>query len=120
MFTTVKDFLVKYYKEIIAFFVGLFILYWVIYFTTPKNQMSELNKYKIEQIDNKIGEIKVSQEKLDSSIIQLNKELVSLNKTISTIKNQKIIIKEIYNEKINSVDKLTDVQLDSFFTNRYK
>lgn len=120
MFTTVKNFLVKYYKEIIGLLIGLFILYWVIYITTPKKQMSGVDKYKIELIDNKIDEINKSQRKLDSTINLLNKELVSLNKTISTIKKEKIIVKKVYDEKINRVDGLNDVQLDSFFTNRYQ
>lgn len=120
MFTTVKNFLVKYYKEIIGLFIGLFILYWVIYFTTPKNQMSEVDKYKIELMDKKIDEINKSQIKLDSSINLLNEELVSLNKNISTIKKDKIIVKKVYDEKINRVDELNDAQLDGFFTNRYK
>jgi len=116
----VKNFLVKYYKHIIGLFISLFILYWVIYITTPKNQMSDVDKYKIELMNYKIDEITKSQNKLDSSIKLLNQELVSLNKNISTIKKEKIIVKKVYNEKINRVDELNDAQLDSFFTNRYK
>ena len=120
MFTTVKNFLVKYYKQIIMLLICLFILYWVIYVTTPKNQMSGVDKYKIELINDKIDEITKSQNKLDSTIKLFNQELVSLNKNISTIKKKKIIVKKIYDEKINRVDELNDAQLDSFFTNRYK
>jgi F0F1-type ATP synthase membrane subunit b/b' len=119
MLSSVKDFFVKYYKVIIGIVLGLFILYWFIYFTTPKNQMSEVDKYKIQLIDEKITEINKSQKKLDSNILELKKELVGLNKTISTIKKEKIIIKEVYDKKINRVDELNDAQLDSFFTNRY-
>ena len=57
MFTTVKNFLVKYYKQIIMLLIGLFILYWAIYLTTPKNQMSGVDKYKIDLINDKIDEI---------------------------------------------------------------
>jgi len=120
MFITVKNFLVKYYKEIIGLFIGFFILYWVIYFSTPKNQMSGVDKYKIELMDDKIDEINKSQLKLDSSIKLLNEELISLNKNISTIKKQKIIVNRVYDKKINRVDGLNDAQLDSFFTDRYK
>jgi septal ring factor EnvC (AmiA/AmiB activator) len=120
MLLSVKDFFIKYYKVIIGVVIGLFILYWLIYFTTPKNQMSEVDKYKIQLIDEKIGEINKNQKKIDSNIIELKKELVGLNKTISTIKKEKIIIKEIYDKKINRVDELNDAQLDSFFTNRYQ
>ena len=79
-----------------------------------------LKKYKIELINNKIDDINKSQKKLDSSIVLLNEELVSLNKNISTIKKEKIIVKKVYDEKINRVDELNDAQLDGFFTNRYK
>ena len=120
MISIIKNFLVKHYKEIAILLVGLFILYWVIYFTTPKSEMSELDKYKIELIDVKIDEINKSQIKLDSTISELKEELVGLNKNISTIKKEKITIKKVYDEKINRVDELNDVELDSFFTNRYK
>jgi hypothetical protein len=116
----VKNFLVKYYKHIIGLFISLFILYWVIYFTTPKSEMSDLDKYKIELIDVKIDKINKSQIKLDSTIGKLKEELVGLNKNISTIKKEKITIKKVYDEKINRVDGLNDAQLDSFFTNRYR
>jgi protein-disulfide isomerase len=63
---------------------------------------------------------KVELPRMDSTIKLFNQELVSLNKNISTIKKEKIIVKKIYDEKINRVDGLNDAQLDSFFTNRYK
>ena len=120
MYSVVKNFLVKYYKEIIILLVGLFILYWIIYFTTPKSEMSGVDKYKIELIDTKIDAINKSQIKLDSTIGELKEELAGLNKNISTIKKEKTTIKKIYDEKINRVDELNDAQLDSFFANRYK
>ena len=81
--------------------------------------MSEVDKYKIQLIDEKIGKINQSQKRIDSTISELNKELVGLNKTISTIKKQKVIVKKVYDEKINRVDELNDAQLDSFFSDRY-
>lgn len=119
MLVSIKDFFVKYYKIMIAIVVGLFILYWFIYFATPKNQMSEVDKYKIQLIDEKIEKIDQSQKRIDSTISELNKELIGLNKTISTIKKQKVIVKKVYDEKINRVDELNDAQLDSFFSDRY-
>ena len=70
-------------------------------------------------IDEKIEKIDQSQKRIDSTISELNKELVGLNKTISTIKKQKVIVKKVYDEKINRVDELNDAQLDSFFSDRY-
>ena len=119
MITSVKDFFVKYYKVIIGIVIGLFLLYWFIYFTTKKNQMSEVDKYKIQLIDEKISKINESQKKIDSTITELNKELIGLNKTISKIKKEKIIVRKVYDEKINRVDGLNDAQLDSFFSDRY-
>jgi hypothetical protein len=120
MIQNIKKFLIKYYKTIIKILIGLIILYWVIFFLTPKIQMSSESKSKIDSINNSIKTIEVIQKKMDSNIVQYNKEILNVDKKISDIKIEKTIIKEIYHEKIISVDNFNDIQIDSFFANRYQ
>jgi len=56
---------------------------------------------------------------LNDKIQNFNKEINSVEMKIEQIKFNKNIIKEIYYEKINSIDTYNDVKIDSFFTNRY-
>lgn len=82
--------------------------------------MSSESKSKIDSINNSIKTIEVIQKKMDSNIVQYNKEILNVDKKISDIKIEKTIIKEIYHEKIISVDNFNDIQIDSFFANRYQ
>jgi wobble nucleotide-excising tRNase len=120
MIQNIKKFLIKNYKTIIKILIGLIILYWVIFFLTPKIQMSSESKSKIDSINNSIKTIEVIQKKMDSNIVQYNKEILNVDKKISDIKIEKTIIKEIYHEKIISIDNFNDIQIDSFFANRYQ
>jgi prophage DNA circulation protein len=63
--------------------------------------------------------LKEQQKKVDENISELKVEVIEVETTIGTVKNQKLIIKEYYENKINSVDKFTNDELDSFFSNRY-
>ena len=119
MLDTIKNFLFKNYKTIIKLSFGLFIFYWLIFVLTPKIQMSYQEKTKIDSLNMMMKELSKEQEKINSSIVNYNKNIEKVDNNISTIKNQKIIIKEIYHDEINRVVNYNDAQLDSFFTNRY-
>lgn len=112
-------FFIKNYKSILKGIFGLIILYWLIFFLTPKISMSYEEKGKIDSLNNIIKKIYKDQKKLDSSINNINLEIKLVDKTINDIKGQKTIIREIYHEEINRVSNYSDTQLDSFFTNRY-
>ena len=77
-------------------------------------------KAKIDSLTLMIKEIELEQKKLDSNIVSYNQKIDEVDNHIDKIKGQKTIVKEIYHEKISSVDKLTVRELDSFFTDRYK
>lgn len=116
---TVLNFLKGNYKTLIKVAFGIFILYYLIFFLTPKVQMAENERAKIDSLNNLIEEIHKDQLKLDSSIQGYNQKIDEVDNHIDKIKGQKTIIKEIYHEKINNVDKLSNPELDSFFSNRY-
>jgi hypothetical protein len=117
---TVLNFLKGNYKTLFKVAFGLFILYYLIFFLTPRVQMASDEKAKIDSLTLMIKEIELEQKKLDSNIVSYNQKIDEVDNHIDKIKGQKTIVKEIYHEKINNVDKLTVRELDSFFTDRYK
>lgn len=119
MLQTILNFLKANYKTIAKVVFGLFILYYIIFFLTPRVQMSALEKSKLDSLNIMIEQIHQEQLKLDSNIVGYEKKIDEVDNHIDKIKGQKTIVKEIYHEKINSVDKLTVRELDSFFADRY-
>ena len=119
MLQTILNFLTATYKTIAKVVFGLFILYYIIFFLTPRVQMSALEKSKLDSLNIMIEQIHQEQLKLDSNIVGYEKKIDEVDNHIDKIKGQKTIVKEIYHEKINSVDKLTVRELDSFFADRY-
>jgi hypothetical protein len=114
-----KFFLNNYIEFILKLVISFFVLYWFLYFLTPKTKLSEEDKEKIEVLDKKIDEILKTQKKLDSIIINYESNIDSVNVKISKIKQQKLIIREIYHEEINRVAQYNDAAIDSFLTSRY-
>jgi len=119
MVQTIKNFVVNHYPTIIRGLFGLFFLYWLIFFLTPKIEMSAVEKAQIDSLNNVVKNIYKEQQKLDSSIAVYNKEVEHIDDKISKIKGQKTIIKEVYHEEIKRAATYDDVKLDSFFTSRY-
>jgi len=119
MVQIIENFLVNHYQTIIKVLFGLFILYWLIFFLTPKIEMSVGEKAQIDSLNNVVKNIYKEQQKLDSSIAVYNKEVEHIDDNISKIKSQKTIIKKVYHEEIKRAATYDDAKLDSFFTSRY-
>jgi septal ring factor EnvC (AmiA/AmiB activator) len=117
--TTVLNFLEKNWKFILGAAFALFIIYWLMFFLTPKVEMSVESKQKIDSLTTYVKEIEREQAELDDKIDVFGQEVNNIENNITKIKSQKETIREIYHEKINSVNTYTDVQLDSFLANRY-
>jgi uncharacterized coiled-coil DUF342 family protein len=81
--------------------------------------MSESQKQQLDSLNVVINKLHEDNLKLEGKISEFNEEIKEVDNHIGKIKGQKTIVKEIYHEKINSVDKLTVRELDSFFTDRY-
>ena len=108
------------YKQIILFATIIILLGYVIFTTNDIKTDVGLYNQKIDSIQhtvdsatevNKQADIKLS--KIDTTISVINNEINRVEKNITIIKNQT-------NEKINSVDKFSHVELEQFFSNRYK
>lgn len=113
------QFLKSNYKTIIKIVFGIFILYYLIFFLTPRVQMSVDQKQQLDSLNVVIKQLHEDNLKLESQISDFNQKINEVDNHIDKIKGQKTIVKEYYHEKINSVDKLTVRELDSFFTDRY-
>jgi vacuolar-type H+-ATPase subunit I/STV1 len=115
----VIEFLKSNYKTILKVGFALFILYYLIFFLAPKVEMSAQEKQKIDTLNTLIQKLHEDNVKLEQEIDEYNNKIDEVDLHIDKIKGQKTIVKEIYHEKINNVDKLTVREIDSFFTDRY-
>ena len=120
MLDKILNFLKTHYKTIVKVIFGLFILYYLIFFLTPKVKMSVEQKKQIDSLNVLIKNLHEDNLRLENKISDFNQEIENIDINIKGIKGQKTIVKEIYHEKISNVDKLTVAELDSFFANRYK
>jgi peptidoglycan hydrolase CwlO-like protein len=115
----VKNFVIKNYKTILSVLVGLFIMYWVFFVLTPSSTMSNADKAKLDSLINVVNEINKEQDILESKVKLIDEEVEKIDDNISKIKTNKVNTGKKYHEKINRVDKYTEPELDSFFSNRY-
>lgn len=76
-------------------------------------------KDKIEAIQTNIDSSKVVDAKIATKIDSVKENVVSITKEIHKIDNTITIIKNKTNEKVDNIDKLSNVELELFFTNRY-
>lgn len=114
-----KDFLTKNFKTIVFLIFGCFIVYWMMFVLTPNVKMSAESKAKIDSLNRNILRYEEENKKLDSAINDYYVEISKIDKAIDSIKRQKTIIKEIYHEKIISIDTFSRPQVDDFFSKRY-
>jgi hypothetical protein len=116
----VKTFIVKNYKTILSVLVGLFIVYWVFFVLTPSSTMSNTDKAKLDSLVNVVNEINKEQDILEIKVKLIDEEVEKIDDNISKVKTNKVKTGKKYHEEINRVDKYTEPELDSFFSNRYK
>ena len=114
------EFIKKYWKYVVGVILTIGVLYLIVYLATPKPKMSELDKYKLEQLDKDINLIIENQKKLDKQIEGYKNELSHIDSTIATVKNQKTIIKEYYKEQGEKITEMKPSEIDKLFHDRYK
>jgi predicted nucleic acid-binding Zn-ribbon protein len=113
----VKNFIVKNFLSIL---IGLFIVYWLFFVLTPSDTMSNVNKTKLDSLTNVVNQIHKEQYILEGKIEVIDEEVEKIDNNISKIKTNKVKTGKKYYEEITRVDKYTEPELDSFFSNRYK
>jgi peptidoglycan hydrolase CwlO-like protein len=116
---TLKNFFIKNYKTTLVILLVLFLLYWVLFIVGPSSTMSKEDKAKLDSLTNVVNKINEEQTILENKIETVNREVDKIDNNISKIKVNKEKTGKKYHEEINRVDKYTEPELDSFFTNRY-
>ena len=114
------EFIKKYWKYVVGVILTIGVLYLIVYLATPKPEMSELDKYKLEQLDKNINLIIENQKKLDKQIEGYKNELSQIDSTIAKVKNQKIVVKEYYKEQGEKITEMKPSEIDKLFHDRYK
>lgn len=82
---------------------------------------TDVKKYKkeIEALQTKIDSAHNINKTLDLKIDSVNTVVTSITKEITLIDKNIKIIRKNTNEKVNTIDNLSNVELEQFFTNRY-
>jgi septal ring factor EnvC (AmiA/AmiB activator) len=114
-----KEFLVKNWKTITLIFFGVIFVYLLVRVFTPTPDMSELNKYKLEQIDKHINEMKQLQKSLGDSIQAYEKKIDEIDNKISHIKVEKKEVNNFYTQKKEEIKNADKRQIDSLLRQRY-
>ena len=94
-------------------------IYLLVRVFTPSNDMSELNKYKLEQIDKHIEEMKNLQKTLSDSIQSYQTKIVEIDNKISKIKVEKSEVNNYYTQKKEEIKNADKKQIDSLLRSRY-
>jgi peptidoglycan hydrolase CwlO-like protein len=115
-----KNFLITNWKNIILGILGVIFVYLLVRVFTPTSGVSELNKYKLEQIDNKIKELKTMQKSLTDSIQSYQNKIIEIDGKISKIKIEKNEVNNYYVEKEEEIKNADRKQIDSLLRSRYK
>jgi outer membrane murein-binding lipoprotein Lpp len=82
--------------------------------------MSDVDRAKLDSLTNIVNQMNKEQDILENKVEGINKEVMKIDENISNIKANKSKIGKKYHEEINRVDRYSERELDSFFSNRYK
>ena len=116
-----KTIFLNNYKTLLYILFGVGALYLMVLFFTPKPEMSELDKYKLNQLNKDIQDIKNNQIKwILCKKLKEWEEISKIDSTIAKVRNQKTIVKEYYKEKGEEITGMKPSQIDSLFHKRYK
>jgi len=114
-----KSFLLKNWKTITLCIFGVIFVYLLVRVFTPTPDMSELNKYKLEQIDKHINEMKGLQKSLSDSIQVYQNKIDEIDDKISHIKIEKKEVNNFYTQKREEIKNADKKQIDSLLRSRY-
>ena len=114
-----KTYIEKYWKYVVGGVLFLALLYLVVYLATPKPKMSELDEYKIDQINKKIEDLKNLQKNINDSLNVYQQKIDKIDSKISHIKIEKKEINNYYVEKKEQIQTANNKQIDSLLKKRY-
>jgi septal ring factor EnvC (AmiA/AmiB activator) len=114
-----KEFFIKNWKNIVLTLLGVIFIYLLFRVFTPAPDMSEINKYKLEQLDKHINEMKQLQLKLNDSIQSYQNKIDKIDEKIGKIKIEKSQVNNYYTQKKEDIKNADKKQIDSLLRNRY-
>jgi len=114
-----KEFITKNLKNITLGLLGVIFVYLLVRVLTPAPDMSELNKYKLEQIDKHIEEMKNLQISLSDSIQTYQNKITEIDEKISKIKVERKEVNNYYTQKKEEIKNADKKQIDSLLRSRY-
>jgi len=114
-----KEFLTYNWKTITLSILGVIFIYLLVRAFTPTPDMSELNKYKLDQIDKKIEDIQKIQKELKDSIISYQIKVREIDSKISKIRIQRKQINNYYTIKEDEIKRANTSKIDSLLRDRY-
>lgn len=114
-----KEFLTYNWKTITLTILGVIFVYLLIRVFTPVKDTSELNKYKLEQIDKRTEEIKVLQKNLQDSIKFYQIKIGQIDDKISNIKVERTEINRYYTIRQKEIKTADNNKIDSLLRLRY-
>lgn len=114
-----KEFLTYNWKTITLTILGVIFVYLLIRVFTPVKDSSELNKYKLEQIDKRTEEIKNLQKSLQDSIKVYQIKIGEIDNKISKIRVERTEINRYYTIKQKEIKNSDNNKIDSLLRSRY-
>lgn len=114
-----KIFLIENWKTITLSILGVIFIYLLFRVFTPVKDRSELNKYKLEQIDKHLEEITNLQKDLNVLIQEYRIKIDKIDQKISNIKLEKTEVNNYYTQKNEEIKNSHNKQLDSLIKKRY-
>lgn len=115
-----KEFFIKNWKIItLGYILGVIFVYLLVRVFTPTDDTSELNKYKLQQIDKHIEEMKNLQKSLTDSIQVYEHKIDEIDDKISHIKVEKKEVNNFYTQKKEEIKNADKRQIDSLLRSRY-
>jgi septal ring factor EnvC (AmiA/AmiB activator) len=111
--------MLKNNQNTIIYIVAALLVYLI--FTT-NGIKTDIKGYRnlIEAIQTKIDSAQVVNREIDTKIDSVTRKVITVTNEIHQINKTITIIKKQTDEKANNIDKLSDNELELFFTNRYK
>jgi septation ring formation regulator EzrA len=106
-------------KQNILLIIVIVMVAWNIF--TIGGVKTDVKSYKkqIETIQKGVDSAQVVNKIIDDKVNKVNENVTIITKEVSTIDNNLTNLKKTTNEKVNTVNKFSNVELEFFFTNRY-
>jgi septal ring factor EnvC (AmiA/AmiB activator) len=109
----------KITKQDIVFGIIVILLLWNIFSVNSVKTDVKGYKDKIEHYQKSIDSAKIVDNQISTKIDSVNNKVTNITNEITQIDKKVTIIRNQTNEKVNNIDKLSNAELEQFFTNRY-